>query len=310
VRAVQKTYAIENGKITENRNISAEECDVLLFVDPAASEQRYLVDKLNIDEHTLASALDPEELPRLELEPDHTALILNRPRNYSGKDQLVFKVASMGLFLFKDKLVIVIPEDIPLFIGKRFNSVISLHDIFLKIIYNAIAHYLEHLRVINMISEEIEDKMTESVDNKYLLNLFSLEKSLVYYVRAITANGFVFEKLRNFSARIGFDETSREVLDDIIVENTQSQKQADIYSNILAGLMDARASIINNNLNLLMKRLNAITIWIMVPTFIVSAFSMNVAIPMQYHPNAFWMVIGFAVLSVWITIIYWKHRQW
>ena len=307
---MQRTYLIKNGKITEDESASASSCDILLFVDPTSSEQRYLIDHLKIDEHTLASSMDPEELPRLETEPDHTALILNRPRNYSGKEQLVFKVASMGMFLFKDKLVIVMTEDIPLFIGKRFNNVVSLHDAFLKIIYNAIAHYLEHLRVINMITEEIEDKMTGSVDNKYLINLFSLEKSLVYYLSAITSNGFVFEKLRNFSGRIGFDERCREMLDDIIIENTQSQKQAEIYSSILAGLMDARASIVNNNLNLLMKRLNVITIWIMVPTFVVSAFSMNVMIPLQEHPQAFWMVMGLAIMSVWLTAIYWKHRNW
>lgn len=307
---MQKTYLIKNNKIEEIENLSPQDSEILLFVNPTSEEQKYIVGTLNIDEHTLASAMDPEELPRLENEPDHTALILNRPRNYSGKDQLVFRVASMGLFLFKKQLVIVLPEDIPLFIGKRFNNVTSLNDAFLKIIYNAISHYLEHLRVINMITEEIEDKMTESMDNKYLLNLFSLEKSLVYYASAITANGFVFEKLRNFSARIGFSEQSKEMLDDIIVENTQSQKQAEIYSNILASLMDARASIVNNNLNLLVKKLNTITIWIMVPTFVVSAFSMNVAIPLSHHPQAFWIIMLLAVLSVWTAVMYWKYKKW
>ena len=305
-----KKYIIKNNKIEEENSLSPEQAGILLFVNPTAEEQKYLIDVLKIDEHTLASAMDPEELPRLETEPEHTALILNRPRNYSGKDQLVFRVASMGLFLYKDRLVIVLPEDIPLFIGKRFNSVSDLNEVFLKIIYNAISHYLEHLRVINMITEEIEDKMTESMDNKYLLNLFSLEKSLVYYASAITANGFVFEKLRNFSNRIGLTEQNKEMLDDIIVENTQSQKQAEIYSNILASMMDARASIVNNNLNLLVKKLNTITIWIMVPTFVVSAFSMNVAIPMQKHPQAFWLIMGLAILSVWGAVLYWKYRKW
>lgn len=305
-----KKYIIKNNKIEEENSLSTEQAGILLFVNPTAEEQKYLIDVLKIDEHTLASAMDPEELPRLETEPEHTALILNRPRNYSGKDQLVFRVASMGLFLYKDKLVIVLPEDIPLFIGKRFNSVSDLNEVFLKIIYNAISHYLEHLRVINMITEEIEDKMTESMDNKYLLNLFSLEKSLVYYASAITANGFVFEKLRNFSSRIGLSEQNKEMLDDIIVENTQSQKQAEIYSNILASMMDARASIINNNLNLLVKKLNTITIWIMVPTFVVSAFSMNVAIPMQTHPYAFWIIMQLALLSVCFVVLYWRHRNW
>ena len=125
-----------------------------------------------------------------------------------------------------------------------------------------------------------------------------------------SANGFAFEKLRNFSARVGFDEASRETLDDIIVENTQSQKQAEIYSNILAGLMDARASIVNNNLNMLMKRLNNITIGIMVPTFVVSAFSMNVRIPLAQYHHAFWVVMALGILSVWLMISIWKYKKW
>lgn len=305
-----KKYIIKNNKIEEENTLSSEEATILLFVNPTPEEKKYLIDTLKIDEHTLASAMDPEELPRLETEPEHTALILNRPRNYSGKDQLVFRVASMGLFLYKNKLVIVLPEEIPLFIGKRFNFVADLNEVFLKIIYNAISHYLEHLRVINLITEEIEDKMTQSMDNKYLLNLFSLEKSLVYYASAITANGLVFEKLRNFSSRVGLNEQNREMLEDIIIENTQSQKQAEIYSNILASMMDARASIVNNNLNVLVKKLNTITIWIMVPTFVVSAFSMNVAIPLAKHPHAFLIIMGLAILSVWCAVLYWKYRKW
>ena len=94
---MQKTYVLKDNKIVEDENVSTKECDVLLFVNPTAAEQQYLINDLNIDEHTIASAMDPEELPRVEQEPDYTVLIMNRPRNYSGKDQLVFKVASMGL---------------------------------------------------------------------------------------------------------------------------------------------------------------------------------------------------------------------
>jgi magnesium transporter len=307
---MRKLFSIKDNKITEDETLSAERCDVILFIDPSQTEQRYMTGELKIDEHTLQSALDHEEMPRVETEPDHIAVILNRPRNYSNKDQLVFKTTSMGLFLFKNKLVIVLTEDIPLFLGKRFNQVISLQDAFLKVIYNSISHYLEHLRIINMISDEIEEKMAESLDNKYLLNLFSLEKSLVYYVSAITANGFAFEKLRNIAPRINFDERGRETLDDIIVENTQSQKQAEIYSNILANLMDARASIVNNNLNQLMRKLNNITIFIMVPTFVVSAFSMNVPIPFQKYDWAFILVMGLSILSVWFLTGYWKYKKW
>ena len=302
-----KKYEIKDKKLLETDSSSAQ---VFLYTNPTVDEHRFLVESYQIDEHTLASSLDPDELPRLEFEPEHIAMIYKRPKNYSGKDQLEFKVASVGMFLFEDKLIVVLAEDIPLFVGKRFHSVSSIKEVFLKLVYNSISHYVEHLRIIHMISEEIEDKITESVDNTYLLNLFSLVKSLVYYAEAITSNGFVFEKTRNLSARIGFDEKDEEMLDDIIVENMQCKTQADIYSNILAQLLDARASIVNNNLNLLIKKLNVITIWMMVPTLVVSAYGMNVALPLSNHPDAFWMIMGVCLILVWLVMIYWRHKNW
>ncbi len=302
-----KEYHIKDHKLIETDGKKAQ---VYVYTNPTADEQRFLIEQYQIDEHTLASALDPDELPRLEFEPEHTVLIYKRPKNYSGKDQLEFKVASVGMFLFKDKLVIVLAEDIPLFVGKRFQNVSSIKDVFLKLIYNSISHYVEHLRIIHMISEEIEDKIADSMDNRYLLNLFSLVKSLVYYAEAITSNGFVFEKTRTLANRIGLDEKDIEMLDDIIVENRQCKTQADIYSNILAQLLDARASIVNNNLNQLMKKLNVVTIWMMVPTLVVSAYGMNVALPMAQHPQAFWMLMGVCLMLVWLVMLYWRHKNW
>ena len=302
-----KKYNIVNRRLAEVDESTAQ---VFVYTNPTVEEQRFLVESYQIDEHTLASALDPDEQPRLEFEPEHIVMIYKRPKNYSGKDQLEFKVASVGMFLFEDKLVVVLAEDIPLFVGKRFAVVSSIKEVFLKLVYNSISHYVEHLRIIHMISEEIEDKMTESMDNTYLLNLFSLEKSLVYYAEAITSNGFVFEKTRNLSARIGFDEKDQEMLDDIIVENMQCKTQADIYSNILAQLLGARASIVSNNLNLLIKKLNVVTIWMMVPTLVVSAYGMNVALPLSDHPDAFWMLIGGCLILVWLVMMYWRHKNW
>jgi magnesium transporter len=300
-------YIIEDGKLKETENGTAS---VLLFTNPTLEQQKYLINELKIDEHTLASSLDPEEPSRIEFEPNHAAVILKRPKNYSGKDQLEFKVASMGMFLYEDKLVIVLAEDLPLFIGKRFASVSGVHDIFLKLIYNSITHYLEHLRVINMISEEIEDKMTLSIDNEYLLSLLSLEKSLVYYVNAISANGFVIDRIKTYAARLNLTEQEKEFLDDIIVENNQCQKQAEIDSNILALLIGARANIVNNNLNISIKKLTAITIWLMVPTLVIGLFSVNVPIPYQQEAASFWLIICLSALSVWFSILLWKWLKW
>jgi magnesium transporter len=120
---------------------------------------------------------------------------------------------------------------------------------------------------------------------------------MVYYHNAIHSNGVVIDKLKANAAKIGFTPENVEFLDDLVIENSQSSKQAEIYSNIFASLMDARASIVNNNLSVLMKTLNIITISIMVPTFVVSVFSMNVLIPVSHLPYGFWIILALSVAS-------------
>lgn len=296
-----KHYQIINDKIVESQE---ENSPVLVFVNPDEKEKRFLVDQLKVDEHTLNSALDPDELSRLEFEANHTAAIFKFPRNYSGKDQLLFKSGTIGVFVFKDLIAVVLSEDVNIFLnGKQFFRVNSYYDIILKLLYKSIYHFLEHLKVFNMIADDLEQKLSISTENKYLLNLFTLEKSVVYYLNAINSNGVFIEKLKNNAQKIGFNQDQVELLDDILVENNQCYKQAEIYSNIFASLMDARASIVSNNLNVLMKTLNIITIAIMVPTLVVSIFSMNVKIPMQNFFHAFSVIMGIAVLSVLTFLI-------
>ena len=120
----------------------------------------------------------------------------------------------------------------------------------------------------------------------------------------------VIEKIKNNTAKIGIDGDTQEFLDDIFIENNQCYKQAEIYSNILSGLMDARAGIVGNNLNVLMKTLNIITICIMMPTLVVSIFSMNVTFPMQHHPLAFVGVLSLALISGIGFLFFWKRKKW
>ena len=293
---------------TPSRNASLSAAPSWSMRRLTEEERRGLVERYKLDEHTLNSALDPDELARLEFEPEHVAVIYKRPKNFPTEHGVAFRVASSGIFLFKDKLILVQPEDINLFEGKPFARLHSLPEVMLKLIYRSIFHFLEHLKIINTTFDDLEQKINTAMENRYLINMFALEKSLVYYLNALNGNGVLCEKLRNNAAKIGFSQEELEYLDDLIVENAQCARQAEIYSNILASLMDARASIVGNNLNVLMKRLNLITIGIMVPTLVVSAFSMNVGIPLASHPNAFWMIMGLAAASVLGFMIFWRRK--
>jgi len=303
-----RRYQIENSKIVETAD---EKAPVLLYVNPDEAEKRRLVETYQIDEHTLNSALDPDEQARLECEPNHIAFIYKRPKNYSGDDQLLFKASTMGVFYFGDLLILVAAEDTSLFEGKQLAKVASVRELMIRLIYRSIFHFMEHLKIINQIADDVEQKINKAMENKYLINLFALQKSLVYYQNAVNSNGALIEKIRHNAARFGFTQEEMELLDDIVIENNQCYRQAEVYSNILASLMDARASIVSNNLNVLMKTLNIITIAIMVPTFVVSIFSMNVELPfgLKEHP-AFWLIMGLGAVAMVGFLIFWKYKKW
>ncbi len=310
---MQRLYSIQNGLLVEKEH---EPAPVHVFVNPDEAERRELINRDFLDEHTLLSSLDPDELSRLEFEPEHVAMIFKRPCNQTitgGENaHLEFNVASVGVFLFKEKIVVVQSQDMPIYPGARpVNREISLREVLLRMLYRTIMHFLEHLKAINMMVDAIEKEINQSSENRHLISLFALEKSLVYYVNAINSNDALLQKMRNNYTKMGFSPEELETLDDIIIENTQCARQAQIYTNILAGMMDARASIVSNNLNVLMKTLTIVTICLQVPTMVVSIFSMNVDLPIPSHNNwAFWFVMLLSALAMAIFMVVWRLRKW
>jgi len=301
-------YISNDGKLQEDNRA---EPLVYVYTAPTDEEKKQLIEQYKVDEHTLNSSLDPDELSRLEFEPEHTAMIFKRPRHYAAEDNFLFKVSSTGVFIFKDKLIIVTADEAPLFEGKLFTKVQSIQDILLKLIHRSVFHFLEHLKAINMLSGSIEQLISTSMENKYLLNLFTLEKSLVYYINAANSNAVLIERLKNNAAKMGLVTENLEFLDDLTVENNQCREQANIYSQVLASLMDARATIVANNLNIRIKMLTILTIAIMLPTLVVSYFSMNVKLPLAANePLSFWIITVLVVLITLVFVFFWRRRRW
>ncbi len=304
-----KKYHILDGKLIEN---GLHESPIQVYVNPDKEEKNFLINTLQIDEHTLNSALDPDELSRLEFESNHAVVIIKSPKRYTAEDNFLFKVYSLGLFLFADKLVIVLSEDGLLFDGRPFQRLRSNLDVFLKVIFRSMQHFEGHLNIIHKISNELESEINHALTNKDLINMFNLEKSLVYYLKAISSNSKVIEKVKINAGKLGLSNEDIEFIEDITIETAQCFEEANTYLQVISNLMDAWASMVSNNINIRMKTLTILSICIMAPTFIVSLFSMNLPLPLPHQTTLlpFWIVAIFAAISVAVIVIFWRIKKW
>ena len=254
-----KRYAILNNSLAESSDGTG---NVLVYINPDAQERAMLCSTHQIDEHTLSSALDPDEVSRIEFSGDTLSLIWKRAMNCSAKDNFYFNVGSFGLFLTKEHLVVVADEEIPLIgSGTRHNSKFNTPlELLLVILLGTIQHYLGHLKVIKMIAHDLQRRINTSMANEHLIQMFNLSESLVYYTNAISGNGIALGRVRSLVDKLNYEPRIIEMLDDIVIENNQCFKQAEIYSTVFSGLMDARGSLVNNNMSMLLKNLTIINI--------------------------------------------------
>jgi len=254
---MKRQYALVNGRLTEDAEGSPR-IDVYINPDPAEGQE--LVSVLGMDEHDVASALDPEEISRLDVDGDRVFLVWKRPKHSSFEQALVFEVGSVGILLEHDRMVVVQPDDAPLYEDRRLRSYRSLNELFIRHLQGSVNHYLGHLRAIKQVSRELEAKLSQAMENKVFLQMFGLSESLVYYINALEANGGVLTRLHNLAVKQNFAPEEIELLEDVTIDNRQCQRQAEIYESVMSGLMDARGNIINNNMNVLLKNLTIINV--------------------------------------------------
>lgn len=255
-------YTIDNGRVVKAK---PENARIFCYVQPTEAERNKLVDVDQIDDHNLASALDRNELPRVEFDTNHLVGIFRSPQHYAAEDNFMFRINSIGLFLFQDKLILIMQEDSHFFDGRAFNKdpLPDLPSVFLRILSTCVTHFFTHLEVINDIASQLEPKLASSMENKSLMRLFSIEKSLVYYVNALSANGRAIMRLKTNARNPAIGGLSTEVMediDDLAIDNAQCLEQAKVYAGVFAGLMDARESIVNNTMSTLMKHLTVINV--------------------------------------------------
>src|SRR6185312_6877235 len=150
--------------------------------------------------------------------------------------------------------------------------------------------FMEHLKEINQRRNVFEQRLYDASRNEHLLELMRIQKSLVYLVTALRSNELLFMKLERTNF-LGLNEEEKEILQDLIVDNSQGLEMANIYTNILSSTLDAFASIIANNQNEVLKRLSVITIVLTLPALVTSIYGMNVPIPYSNSPYAFYIPV-------------------
>jgi len=267
-----QTYDLADRKLIPG---GGEKSRIQLYSNPTPEERLRLISELKLDQHSLASALDPDEISRLELGPAQVLLIWKHPDNYSFSGEVRFNVSSIGLVLAPDRLVVIMAENVSLFDEGHSHSLGDLNDVALHILAQTTRHFLEHLKIIKTISREVQQKINTALENEHLIQMFTLGESLTYYLNAITSNTSVLTKMRSNTERLRLSPAQVEYLDDIMIENNQCCKQAEIYSNVMSGLMDFRGTLVNNNMNVILKNLTIINTIFLPLTLIASVGGMS-----------------------------------
>lgn len=273
---------------------------ISIYAAPNEVERKELSELLSIDTYDLDSALDPDEISRVEFEQNSVSMIWKQPKQpLIGKD-IAFEVSSIGLFLRDSHLVIVTGNDPIQVPDNRLEDAASPIDFILTYLFYTIRNYLGNLKAIKQSTAELQAKIVDSYENRYFVQMFTLSESLIYYLNAIEANGAVLSKLSSRAKVLGLSEDQIDLLDDIRLENKQCARQAQIYGEVLSGLMDARGNIINNNMNMLLKTLMIINI-IFLPLNLIagiggmSEFSMMTE---GIHWTISYSVFGFAMCLI------------
>jgi magnesium transporter len=273
-----------------------------------------LSDALDIPLDFLKDSLDIDERSRYEAENDVKLIVIKTPteNNSFNESDAFYITIPICILLTKEQIVTVNSFENEA-IKKFLNSFQNRHPdkqnmMVLKIFEKITNNYQDHLKEINQRRNALEQKLYASNRNEELFQLMRIQKSLVYFVTALRSNELLLMKLaRTDFLQLSADE--KDFLDDLVIETSQALETANTYTNILLSTLDAFASIISNNQNEVLKRLTTITLFLSIPVLIASIYGMNVPLPFQNSPYAFWVPISISLIILMIVAFKFINRK-
>jgi len=261
-----------------------------------------LEEQYTISSELLADIMDQDEQARIEREDDYVALIVRLPALADDSKGINQYAVPLGIVLYKDMVITICQSDsivLEDFSKNRFRQypVATKEGFVISILGRATMVYIRLLKYINRQKSLVEEQLQKSIMNYELIQLLQIQKSLVYFSTSLSTNEVLMEKLLKISYFKLSSEEERDFLEDTITDNKQAIEMANVYTTILTGTMDAFASVIGNNMNLIMKRLTIISIALMFPTLIVSFYGMNIELPYMHQPLAWVGALSLCGLS-------------
>jgi len=306
----------DNNKLTELGINEAQNGSWFNLINPTYDEIQKVSLILNLDESFLRNSLDADERSRIEFEDDCSLIITNIP---IMEDEGAYDTLPLGI-IFTQRGFITVCSKKNNVIGS-FNKETSVSfdtrnktKFMLDILFRSTKYYLRYLNYIYKQSEQIEEQLRKTMKNKALFQLFEMQKSLVYFTTALKDNHIVLQKIMRLTQNakqnslFKFSDDDIDLLEDVIIENKQALEMVEMHRNILENMMDTFASIISNNLNIVMKFLTSIAIIFAIPTMFSSFWGMNVPVPFGSNPYGFIIVGVISLSAAALAAIYFARR--
>ena len=295
-------YQWENGGLREASAFSSS-CWINL-VDPSTTELEAVLSYSQVPRDFLTDPLDVGERPRFDYEDDATILIVHVPMPIPPEDEeeavAPYCTVPLGIILVGSSVITVCSARSPVTTAfldqiRRVCPPSDKYRFAFRLLWHAGVLFLRYINDIHNRTTTLEDELHESISNEVLLKMFQIEKTLVYFTTSLKADTIALARA-NTARQLTLSEDDRDYLEDAMVEYQQALETATIHANILNGTLDTFASLINNNLNNVMKYLTAATIFLAVPTLVASIYGMNIGLPFQGYSHAFALVMGIACL--------------
>ncbi len=279
---------------------------------PTEEDQQLLEEQYQIPDYFLSDISDTDERARYEYDDGWMLIILRIPYVKEVRSRTPYTTVPLGIIHKRDVTITVCYYETNMMIDfvsyqqKRGAGFTDYVDMIFRLFYSSAVWYLKRLKQISMLVDKAKRNLDREVNNESLIGLSRLQDSLTYFTTSIRGNENLLQKLK---FKLQIDELDADLIEDVNIEMTQARETTLIYSNILESTMDTYQSIINNNMNTIMRTLTSVTIILMLPTLVASFFGMNLINGMENSPVGFIVAIIISVLISVISLLVFRHKR-